>query len=611
MNTLQLKSINELLNEQFYIPSYQRGYRWGTSQINALLDDIWDYSSDKNKSQNNENQSFYCLQPIVVKKIEINDKLQWEVIDGQQRLTTLYIILNYINLIEYTNKPRKLYGIEYQTRKDCSAFFQDIDNKELASSNIDYFYINHVHEEVMKWFDKKEQTNEVIRHDFRSKLMGEVKVIWYEVEKPTDTDHEPNSIDIFTRLNIGKIPLTNAELIKALFLQKTNFKNENATLKQLQIATEWDNIEKSLQNDEFWFFIYNKTNAFHYDNRIEYIFDLMKDKTKECENYYTFYEFNKDFTLENASSKTNAKVDSIWYDIKKYFLTFDEWFNDKQLYHLIGYLIDSGKNINEIKKKSYELKKNEFIQYLKSEIRETVKCNIDELEYGNKKIKNVLLLFNIVTLLSSASSSMRFPFHRYKNENWDIEHINSRTDFMENKDNINNWIVCTIEYFTGIRECTTQEEKNRQYLEIEELKSEDKDQIDTEKYEVLKKLVTIAFGKNITGNELSELYEKMQKILGDKGIEDKDSIGNLTLLDSSTNRSYGNSMFPIKRKIIINKDMNGVFIPICTKNVFLKSYSKKLGDNMNWTDSDAESYCISIKLTLKDYLPQEDENVRK
>ena len=91
-NTLKLKSIFELLNEEFYIPSYQRGYRWTEKQVKALLTDIWDF-----RNSNPKTDEFYCLQPIVVaKEININ-KGPWELIDGQQRLTTIYIILSYFN----------------------------------------------------------------------------------------------------------------------------------------------------------------------------------------------------------------------------------------------------------------------------------------------------------------------------------------------------------------------------------------------------------------------------------------------------------------------------------------------------------------------------------
>ena len=78
----QLQSIKELQNYKFLIPSYQRGYRWKDREITALLEDIWDFANATQEG------NFYCLQPIVIKQ---NGK-KYNVIDGQQRLTTIFLI---------------------------------------------------------------------------------------------------------------------------------------------------------------------------------------------------------------------------------------------------------------------------------------------------------------------------------------------------------------------------------------------------------------------------------------------------------------------------------------------------------------------------------------
>ena len=117
-NRIELKSVGELLGMSFFIPSYQRGYRWTEQQVKDLLNDVNDYKV--------KDGDFYCLQPLVVKrregdvfykiKNEANNladverlmKGSWEVIDGQQRLTTIYIILSCLN---QTN----LFHLEYAT----------------------------------------------------------------------------------------------------------------------------------------------------------------------------------------------------------------------------------------------------------------------------------------------------------------------------------------------------------------------------------------------------------------------------------------------------------------------------------------------------------------
>ena len=376
----------------------------------------------------NTEKPFYCMQPIVVKKRGENE---WEVIDGQQRLTTIYLILK--NLENQIERDQKNFSkIFYETRfatKECigsEEFLKSVEKYEQYSDqNIDFFHIYKAYQTINKWFQDKANTSEdaAPRAVFAPVLLRDTKVIWYEVEQTSNN----NSIDIFTRLNIGKIPLTNAELIKAMFLQKGNFTEEKATLKQLQIASEWDNIEKTLQDDSIWFFLYNPENPLKYENRIEYIFDLMKGRTKESEYYHTFNEFYKDFAASSPNKKPD--IDKIWLNIKRYFLTFEEWYNDYELFHYVGYLINCGISINTIKEESSNKAKDKFkTDYLKNEIKKQVNCNIDEIEYGDNRIKKVLLLFNILTVLETQKSDMRFPFHKYKSEDWDIEHVCSQTD---------------------------------------------------------------------------------------------------------------------------------------------------------------------------------------
>lgn len=85
MSCLTEKTIGELLENKFFIPSYQRGYRWTERQVEDLLNDVWDFITKTGKKDN----EWYCLQPVVVKKTNNH----YEVLDGQQRLTTIFLIL--------------------------------------------------------------------------------------------------------------------------------------------------------------------------------------------------------------------------------------------------------------------------------------------------------------------------------------------------------------------------------------------------------------------------------------------------------------------------------------------------------------------------------------
>lgn len=436
MKNIELISIANILKMNFFIPSYQRGYRWKEQQIIDLLNDILEFQKkDKDKGE------FYCLQPIVVTKKNID---HWEIIDGQQRLTTIYIILSYLE------EARKImfnstvkYIISYETREkhDCSSKeflekIQDITN--ISNKNIDFFHFSKAFLLIKDWFEKNEINkadflNTLLKTDLRDEIdiANNVRFIWYEVE----TSDRNKAKQIFTRINMGKIPLTNAELIKALFFINLSNTEKEREKYQQKIAYEWDNIEYSLQNKNFWFFINKVDNS--KATKIELIFDLIANKysdsvsiksNKKIDNYYTFYIFN---ALINEALK---RKEDLWDEIKIYYRTFEEWYNNNEYYHLIGYLIHIGKNIEEIKiisnDNSKSKFKNELIKLIKEDIIKYFTTNqinkLIELSYSDNyyMINRILLLFNVITTMNSKYT--RFPFERYINENWSLEHIHAQ-----------------------------------------------------------------------------------------------------------------------------------------------------------------------------------------
>ncbi len=582
-NSLKVRSINELFGERFHIPSYQRGYRWTEKQVTDLLEDVWHFGNTPQSHEIGKDKPFYCLQPIVVKQ---NDREEWDVIDGQQRLTTIYLILK--NLEGFIDGSTKNFGkIEYETRKESEHYLKSIVEAD-KDANVDYYHIYNANKTISEWFANKANNGfSSARIKFLTPFLEDTKVIWYQVNDGTE------AIDIFTRINIGKIPLTNAELVKALFLKQGNFDKggiSNIRLKQIQISSEWDKIESVLQDDGFWHFIYQGNKK--YSTRIEYIFDLMKGKNPNHDPHYTFYEFHKDYLQDTDKEKA---TDRLWLSIKKYFQTFEEWFKDREFYHLIGYLITSGYSVSTLIAESKNYTKTEFKERLRSKIKGVVNYSsddLDELDYNDRiKVKSILLLFNIQTILSNKASNIRFPFDSYKKEDWDIEHIRSvKSDMLKaTSKQRRHWLETVLEYYTGKTEVKEQEK------EIPNLKAEDK--------AFAENILVLLLQEKIAEDEFLKLYEDiLQRFEENNEPDNINSISNLTLLDASTNRSYKNAVFPIKRKTILENDMKGTFIPICTKNVFLKAYSNKLDGVMFWQKKDAKDYLQAIKTTLKPYL---------
>ena len=630
MNNIELRNIRSLSGLNFFIPDYQRGYRWAGGEAEQMLEDFREFGKRKNKKEG----EFYCLQPIVVKPKTWEETVDgetrniegFEVIDGQQRLTTLYIILKKLEDVSRLMFKRfSLFTINYETRLEYNsqAFLESInDSNQDANEFIDFYYMKNVYQAVDKWFDNHDDEEKNICNLLLDQSIDDttdmddannVRVIWYEV-----TDQETaSSIDIFTRLNIGKIPLTNAELIKALLLRKGNFAEKESTMRQLQIAAEWNQIEQRLQDDSFWYFIYPSNYTFSYENRIEFVFDLMKNRVKESEFYHTFKEFNKELALLQSDKKTfytdQLRVDFIWSKVKKVFQTFEEWYEDRQLYHYIGFLIEYGTDIKELKEASLSMNKSDFLNvHIKKLIKEKLKgVNLDDMSFGDTKrnIKMILLLFNILTVVKDKKSDMRFPFYKYKTEKWDIEHISSQTDRTLSDDRQRlAWINDILDYFVGAND----DESVKNYLEEIEKQIDafkEKESIaDREKRislinekQMIKSVLDLRQDKiNVT--EFDEVFTSIQKYFEEDKIQDKDNISNLALLDQETNRSYGNSFFPIKRKRIIANDQLGIFVPIATKNVFLKYYSQRSNNLMLWQQSDADSYLDNMKAMLNEFI---------
>ncbi|WP_462191232.1 DUF262 domain-containing protein [Campylobacter concisus] len=568
---IEQRSVRDIIDKKinFNVPAYQRGYRWDKLNVTDLLNDLLEFMQDDSSGK------FYCLQPLVVKKIGEN---RYNVIDGQQRLTTIFIILKYLeNLLKEENGIDEIYTLSYETRKDSKDFLQNIASttQDESNQNMDYFCIYQAYKAVENWFGEKISEKKTTKRkmlEIFTNLEDEkhIDFIWYEVEDSED------EVKIFARLNSGKIPLTNAELIKALFLNVRNFlkeysENEIIT-KQIEISKEWDEIEYTLQDDEFFKFLTKND----YPTRIELLFEILSGvKSTELDRYAIYRCFAKEAKkkggLLHLANREKEKEDDLWGDIKKIFLTFKFWFKDTTNYHLVGFLVASNiSDIKEIYSKAKDKTKSDFNIFLKKKIKEKIKIeDIDGLDYekNRKDIENILLLFNIATILNNKSSNIRFSFSEFSTKRWSLEHIHAQND-------------------KGLKDKKAQDawlENMKKYIEEDE-------KIDS-------------FIKGIENNHFSELQMQILNRFGDVNMH---GIENLALLAAENNSSLSNGPFIEKREKIIEMDKDGEFIPICTKNVFLKYYTKNLSDVYFWSKQDQEDYKDSIIKTLENFFGEKN-----
>ena len=558
---------------EFYIPSYQRGYRWDENQVLALLNDIYD-----------NGEKPYCLQPLVVKE---NAPGKYEVIDGQQRLTTIYIIYKYMNnrWPEYIDKAN--FSLVYQTRHENSEFFNNIEDENLSESNIDFHFIHKAFKTVEKWFLSPKDIKPLHVAGALSKYFEKyVKVIWYELKEATGAD----AIALFTRLNIGRIPLTNAELVKALFLCRHNANGVQLHLseeKQQEIALQWDTIERELHDEDFWYFLTNKRPN-SYPTRIELLFDFMaNDQTDVHDKYATFFFF---------SNKREGDLQKLWEEIIQYYYRLKEWYKKDILYHKIGYLVASKfTTIDVLMRETKDLKKSEMEDMLDKDIKDSINCKkpYEELSYENDydAITRILLLFNVVSLMKN-NGGARFPFKEFNKQDsnkWSLEHIHAQNSLKLNtQEKWKEWLGYHIDSVKGMSGDDNAEDVLQLLAEIDEARK----------------------NENLTEDKFTELSDRITRLLSeDNGSVDYlHSLSNMALLQASANSALSNGLFDAKRRTIVKMDAQGLYIPYCTKMVFLKYYTSERQNKVSfhfWSTEDRRFYIEKMNEVLHDYLKEE------
>ena len=582
--------------EHYLIPYYQRGYRWDEINVKALLEDIDNFI--------NLDEGKYCLQPIVVvPRIDDEGKNIWEVVDGQQRLITMFIIFKCIN--------KRKYKIIFEKRELSTSFLENLSEDTYSDDNPDFHFMSQAHRLIKEFFDNKMRHDVGYEDDFYARLTKKVEVIWYQIEElrrlenETDTKKiEDKKIDIFNRLNIGKIPLTDAELIRALLLSKIKIElsDREAIMRQAEISNEWYEIEIALRNQEFWGFLNTKPIE-EVSSAIELIFKLIAGE--DSKNYSTYLWFEKQIKSDNPlQEKKNAE--ELWTKTKQIFYKFKFWFETNTLYHHLGFLlINDDKSMTKLKKiiENSETSKSKFIEWAVTEVKEEMSdIVLEELSYerGTRNLEKTFLLFNVLsTDKLSSTQNNRFPFFKYKKiarkDKWSIEHIHAQqSKEMKEKEAMKKWLEDTykaIEHIQNFERIVTKKDDNNEYYEEIE-KVEVSEDIKLKMLEMINSDNIIPENFNLLKSQLTTMFDS----------ESVHVLDNLALLSRKHNSSLNNAIFPVKRNRIIELQKEGKYVPLTTMNVFLKYYSKSDLQPFYWSKADKENYFNEIKSTLQPYL---------
>lgn len=547
------------------IPNYQRGYKWEISNVEDLLNDI--------NNINNIDKNEHCLHNLTI----IENENKWEIIDGQQRLTTIFLILKYLG--------KEYYSLSYKIRQNTEDFFNneindiiknlkdnkykkelelfnDMKNKNNNYDKQDIYYICRALFTIYNWFNKNYKDKPI--EEFIEKLES---VYFYKHEIKTNIKGET----IFSNLNSGRVPLTDIELIKADFIiniSKIETKgNKNEILineKRSNIGRLWDEMESWLAQDEVWYWIAPKNNSV---NKLSLLFGLCSE-LKEGKNIYEkYYNYVYDKNLKCDYSK----IKTIWEILKNYYYTIKDWYLDNDLYHLIGIIVSFGININKFIENNSNIKnKNELKNELKNEIIRHLKLtnkdnklkfgDIDylELDYNNDKVNKIFTLLNCLEGYNydknKFNEHFRYRFDIHNKYKWSIEHIIPRNP------------------------------NNEQNEELEKIKGEIKEKLNEPKYK--------EFNGSIEKLKLSNNDKLKEEFIEDfNNIIDINNIGNLALLGIDTNSSLKNNIFKEKRNILLKFISNeGRFIPPLTLKVFSKTFDGANGKEMYWTHEDFNKY---------------------
>lgn len=573
----KMKSIKELNGYHFEIPVYQRGFRWTRQQMKELIEDLYDFMV-------NGEQKIYCLQNVMVRqKADSTEKKQtFEVIDGQQRLTALWILI--MSYIKYSKDIAKvqnrtfdicqsalpIYSFSYDEKDSLTDYVKSItdgvsnmhettDILAISEGNdIDSSLIHDAFFCVIRYENIYDKLSTILGNRFTTGDK-EICIIWNEIDsvgENVEIEKQTNyAIERFSNLNAGKIPLTESELIKAYFVDSLSKLPDDRIAK---FSLQWEEMEKGLNNKDFWSFI---TSGKYEETRIDFLFRIYL--------YYLYrypqvreqtIELSEQHTLSREISKIIIKPEdarNTWDEIVRIYDTLYDWFNDYYYYHMIGLIIsvetkDASRIVEELYAEYIENDKPTFKEKLKERIRNETCYKIPfdplkndwnlhepedimlegteekEISYtkNKDKIKPILLLFNVSLLVNAymknpENATERFPFLIYKrNDNpIEIEHINPHHLEGKKEDRA--------EY--------TPDEKKKWAEETIEIIRDD----------ALRDNLSQEIDTASWSNQNRGLIERIED------AAQLNDLSNLTLVDKNLNIRYGDNFFQAKRRHIL------------------------------------------------------------
>lgn len=595
--------------EGFFIAPYQRGYKWKSAtkfdQVPVLLTDLYEAYKKPSNTKGKE----YFLQYITVKSNKENRQNVFEVIDGQQRLTTISLLFYVLeedtfNQKNITIKNDKALLNFARYSKERKHIFKEI--IELSNSNdIDFisikkqdvFYMLQAVICIKNFFNILKEKNPDNFDVFITFIRENVKIILNKEDEYTSAE------EVFSSLNSNQVPLTNAYLIKGLLLTKASrgyTENRKKHFKEIMderavMGRTWDEMNSWFDQKEIALYFFEKEKDclaemlklinFKQKEDKDIVIDAFRDKLKGGGQVYNdSYELFNHF---HDNIITSDEAVQCLNEVKHYFKRLQSWYYDDYIHNLLGYYLLYNRNqLNTILTLSNEALITKLKDFIVSKI--PLSDELKDLKYipsnsnSNKKIQDILLVLSVFPSGEEINEKMnyRFDFKEYLEENWSLEHIFPQNP---NSDNVvinddKPWIIEAI--------------SNK----IKELKKADNQDVINQLEETKQKVEN---NKDVPSNSIEFIYNDFTE-------KQTHSLGNMALLSGSVNSALSNGFFNTKRKILLSRINRGSFVPKHTIDVFSKMLevdkeSEHQFDTtlVKWTIKDLNSHFEWIKNQLE------------
>ncbi|MFC2423150.1 DUF262 domain-containing protein [Fusobacterium polymorphum] len=329
----------------FLIPEYQRPYSWTSDQIDTLFNDIWEFTCNEGGT---DKEGTYFLGSIVSYE---NDRGEQEIIDGQQRITSIFLLLraiytklngveekteeakNFISKIEpLIWSTNKLTGkVDYSSILLNSKVISETENEtlknilesgEIDKESEDNYSKNY--NQILKLIEEKSVENALMIYQFIYALLNQVIIL------PITADSQETALTIFSTLNDRGLPLSDADIFKAKIYNHLKSKEEKEEFieKWKELEEDTQNISESIQQLFYYYMFYLRA--------------LENDRNSTTPGLRKYYSANKFKKLLEADILDDLrKILNIWKvidDYSKNRIENESWSENKDILKVLDIL---------------------------------------------------------------------------------------------------------------------------------------------------------------------------------------------------------------------------------------------------------------------------------